>query len=229
MEPVGPAVNGIPARSQGRSRPRRPTYSELAPVAAAVALAVVGEFLSQLYDCSWDICPCTHNGPGSQLCSGDFKHSAQGNTRLITRAARCACSCHSRGCSGRCRDFLVPVLRLLAGSSCVSTNQFLTLVVPTSQFRKLVGTHQFVVELFRSTNSIRSRLVARVCWSDPTWVHHQVYGNTNRCIGLRPFRGRLRPLRGALFRPVTVAPAWPAVAGRWSLLWLARVACSGST
>ena len=65
--------------------------AELAPVAAAVALDVVEDFLSQLHDSRCSSCPCSNRGRGSEVCIGDFR--AVGQRRTYTPDhARCRLS-----------------------------------------------------------------------------------------------------------------------------------------
>ena len=51
----------------------RVLLAELAPVAAAVALTVVEDFLLPALRSRWNISPCSNYGRSSQVCSGGFK------------------------------------------------------------------------------------------------------------------------------------------------------------
>ena len=114
--------------------------AELAPVAAAVALAAVETSFSQLYVLAGSICPCSNNGVVAraaavllpeihagdhlQVCSGDFEairprkfSHASSRVRLAELAPVAAAV--ALAVVG---DFLLPAPRLLTGSVCPGSN-----------------------------------------------------------------------------------------------------------
>ena len=101
----------------------RALLAELAPVAAAVALDVVEDFLSQLHDSHGAAVPAATEVEAVKYALATSGQPARGGlTRLITRAAGEACFCAAADALNFVEDFLSQ-LTIFVGSICPCSNR----------------------------------------------------------------------------------------------------------